>query len=321
MKPRLYVLGLLLAALTGNSSSAEMAKIGALTEGWGPTPAMVGLRDGLNALGYKEGEQYVIGVRFTRGDVKGLPDAVQDLLSSGSTIIFATGPNAAKAAKAATTTVPVVFAEGMPDPVQYGLVRSYARPGGNLTGISDLSHELGPKRLEILQDMVPGLKRVIFPYDPDDEVAVDSLRILRDAAGRLGITLIERPMRTEQEARKFFTSLRKRDADAVILPASSMSLNIPGFMLEMTSQQGLPTMFSGAFWVERGGLVGYGTDFQESGRLAARLVDKIIKGEKPAVLAVESNPRIELVINLKVAKALGLSLAPTLVQRATRVIE
>jgi putative ABC transport system substrate-binding protein len=179
---------------------------------------MVGLRDGLNALGYKEGEQYVIGVRFTRGDVKGLPDAVRDLLSSGSTIIFATGPNAAKAAKAATTTVPVVFAEGMPDPVQSGLVRSYARPGGNLTGISDLSHELGPKRLEILQDMVPGLKRVIFPYDPDDEVAVDSLRILRDAAGRLGITLIERPMRTEQEARKFFTSLRKRDADAVILP-------------------------------------------------------------------------------------------------------
>jgi ABC-type uncharacterized transport system substrate-binding protein len=91
MKLRLYVLGLLLAALTGNSSSAELIKIGALTEGWGPTPAMVGLRDGLNALGYKEGEQYVIGVRFTQGDVKGLPDAVRDLLSSGSTIIFATG--------------------------------------------------------------------------------------------------------------------------------------------------------------------------------------------------------------------------------------
>ena len=146
------------------------------------------------------------------------------------------------------------------------------------------------------------------------------LRISRDAARRLGITLLEWPVRTEQEARKIFATLRKGDADAVIIPGQ-MSLNIPGFILDMTSQHGLPTMFSGAFWVERGGLVSYGADFHESGRLAARLVDKIIKGEKPAVIAVESNPRIELVINLKVAKALGLSLAPTLLQRATRVIE
>ena len=321
VKLRLYALGLLLAAITGNSSSAELAKIGALTEGWGPTPAIVGLRDGLIALGYREGEQFVIGVRFTRGDVKGLPDAVRDLLNSGSTIIFANGANAAKAAKAATTTVPIVFAVEMPDPVQFGLVRSYARPGGNLTGISDVSQELGPKRLEILQEIVPGLKRVLFPYDPDDELAVDALRTLRDAGRRLGITIVERPVRTEQEVRTIFTSLRKRDADAVIIGGTSLSLNIPGFILDMTSQHRLPTMSSGAFWVEAGGLVSYGADFYESGRLAARLVDKIIKGEKPAALAVESNPRIELVVNLKVAKALGLSLTSTLLQRATRVIE
>lgn len=320
MKYRLRALGLLLAALTGSALAADIAKIGALTESWGPTPGIAGLRDGLNALGYREGEQFVIGVRFTSGDVKALPDAMRDLLRSGSTIIFANGLNAAKAAQAATTTLPIVFAVDMPDPVQFGLVRSFARPGGNLTGIADLSQELGPKRLELLKEIVPGLKRVIFPYDPNDEFAVEALRASRDAARRLGITLIERPVRSEDEARKSFASLRKRDADAVIIPGS-LSLNIPGVILDMTSQNGLPSMFSGAFWVERGALVSYGADFYESGRLAARLVDKIIKGEKPASIAVESNPRIELVINLKVAKALGLSLSPVLLQRATRVIE
>lgn len=297
-----------------------MAKIGVLTESWGPTPAVAGLRDGLVALGYREGEQFAIGVRFTRGEVKALPNAMRDLLNAGSTIIFANGPNAAKVAQAATTTLPIVFAADMPDPVQFGLVRTFARPGGNLTGISDLSHDLVPKRLEVLKELLPGLRRVIFPYDPNDESAVDGLRIFREAARRLGITLIERPVRTEDEARKVFSVLRKGDADAVMVPGT-LALNIPGSILDLTSKHGLPSMFSGAFWVERGALVSYGADFYESGRLAARLVDKIIKGEKPATIPVESNPHIELVINLKAAKALGLSLAPSLLQRATRVIE
>ena len=320
MKFRLHALSLLLAAVTGSASAADMAKIGALTDSWGPTPAVVGLRDGLKALGYREGEQFVIGVRFTRGDIKALPDAVRDLVRSGSTIIFANGPNAARAAQAATTTVPIIFAGDMPDPVQFRLVRSFSRPGGNITGVADLSQELGPKRLELLKEILPGLKRVIFPYDPNDEFAVEALRMSRDAARRLEITLIERPVRSEDEARRIFASLRKQDGDAVVVPGT-LSLNIPGVILDVTSQNGLPSMFSGAFWVERGALVSYGADFYESGRVAARLVDKIIKGEQPASIAVESNPRIELVINLKVAKAFGLSLAPTLLQRATRVIE
>ena len=320
MKSWLYIVGMLLAVLTVDAFSADTVKIGALTEGWGPTPAMAALRDGLNALGYREGEQFVIGVRFTQGDLKSLPEAARDLVRSGSTVIFASGPNAAKAAQAATTTVPIVFAEDISDPVKLGLVRSYAYPGGNVTGITDLAQELGPKRLEIFKELLPGLKRVLFPYDPTEGPAVEALRISRDAARRLGITLIERPLRTEDEARIAFAALRDSGADGIVL-FGTLSLNIPGLILEMTPQHGLPSMFNAAYWAERGALASYGADYHESGRLAARLVDKIIRGEKPATIPVESNPRIELVVNLKVAKALGLSLTPTALRHATRVIE
>jgi putative ABC transport system substrate-binding protein len=320
MKSWLYLMGMLVAVLTMDAFSADTVKIGALTEGWGPTPAMAALREGLNALGYREGQQFVIGVRFTQGDLKSLPEAARDLVRSGSTIIFASGPNAAKAAQAATTTVPIVFAEDISDPVKLGLVRSYAYPGGNVTGITDLAQELGPKRLEIFKELLPGLKRVIFPYDPTEEPAVEALRISRDAARRLGITLIERPVRTDEEARATFAALRNSGGDGIVL-FGTLSLNIPGLILEMTPQHRLPSMFNAAFWAERGALASYGADYHESGRLAARLVDKIIRGEIPATIPVESNPRIELVINLKVARALGVSLAPTALRHATRLIE
>ena len=316
----MYALGMLLGVLMTDALCADLVRIGALTEGWGPTPAMAALREGLHALGYREGEHFVIGVRFTRGDLKRLPEAARDLVRSNSTIIFASGPNAAKAAQAATTTVPIVFAEDISDPVKLGLVRSYARPGGNLTGITDSAQELGPKRLEVFKALLPGLKRVIFPYDPDEEPAIEALRLSRDAARSLGITLVEQPVRTEDQARVAFSALRNSGAEGIVL-FGTLSLNIPGLILDMTPQHRLPSMFNAAFWAERGALASYGADYRESGRLAARLVDKIIRGERISEIPVESNARIELVVNLKVAKALGLALAPGALRQATRVIE
>src|SRR6185436_5875143 len=144
------------AALAGPVLGAEPVKIGALNEGWGPTPATIGLRDGLVALGYRDGDDFVIGTRFTQGDIKALPAAARDLLRVGSNILFASGTNPAKAAQAATSSVPIVFAEAVADPVATGLVKSIARPGGNVTGISDLWTELGPKRLQLIKEMLPG---------------------------------------------------------------------------------------------------------------------------------------------------------------------
>jgi putative ABC transport system substrate-binding protein len=318
-KSRVLVVLLALVALGRLAVAAEPVKIGALNEGWGVTPATVGLRDGLVALGYREGMEFVIGTRFTQGDTKGLPAAAQALRKTGSDLLFTSGMNAAKVAQAATTTVPIVFAEVVADPVGVGLVQSIAKPGGNITGVTDLSDELGPKRLEILKEMLPGLKRVVFVYDPQATGSAEFLRQNRDAARQLRITLVERAARSEADVRAAVAAARKGEDGLV--PGSSMSLNIPGLVLDATAQYRVPTIFNGPFWTERGALASYGPDFYESGRQVARLVDKIIKGEKPATIPVETNSRIELVINLKVAKALGLEIAPTVLQRATRVIE
>ncbi|MGH7308431.1 MAG: ABC transporter substrate-binding protein [Candidatus Rokuibacteriota bacterium] len=307
----------------GASSAADRVrpiKIGALTDSWGPTPSIVGLRDGLVERGYRQGEQFEIGVRFTQGDVSALPAAAQDLVRGSVDIIFVMGANAAKAARNTTTSIPIVFAGAVGDPVQLGLVGSFARPGGNITGVTDLDVDLAPKRLEILQEMHPGLKRVLFAYDPSDAYGVATVRGYREAARRLGIALVEKTIRTEDAARDLI-KLRKGEVDG-ILGASTLSMNIPGFLLEAARQQGIPSMFNDLFWVERlGALASYGPDLYESGRLAARLVDRILRGADPAGVPVEANPKIELAINMKTAKALGLAIPPTVLLRANRVVQ
>jgi ABC-type uncharacterized transport system substrate-binding protein len=162
-------------------------------------------------------------------------------------------------------------------------------------------------------------KRVLFTYNADDSYTIAAARLYRDAARHLGVELVEKPVRTEAEARTTLSRLRKAEVDGIVAP-SSLSLNIPGVVLDATSQRAIPSMFNGAFFVERGGLVSYGPDFYDSGRQAARLVDKIVKGEDPGRIPVEANPKIELAINMKVAKALKLTIPPGVAQRANRLI-
>jgi putative ABC transport system substrate-binding protein len=293
-------------------------KIGVLTAAWGPSPQTVGLRDGLVELGYRENEQFVLGVRFTQGDLTVLPAAARELVQYGVDLIFADNDDSAKAAQMATTQIPIVFSY-VADPVGVGLIQSFAQPGGNITGVTGLYLELSPKRLEVFHEIVSGLKRVLFVHDAADAAAVAAARAYREAARRLGIELVEKLVRTEEEAQATLAQVRKGEVDGILM-RSAVSLNIPGFTLETISQQAIPTMFDAAFWVERGGLASYGPDFHEMGRQAARLVDKIIKGAKPAEIPVEVSPKIEFVINLKVAKALGLTIAPEVLYRADRII-
>jgi putative ABC transport system substrate-binding protein len=314
----LLVSGGLCPSGVSHAERARPIRIGALTESWGPSLGMVGLRDGLQKLGYREDDDFFLGVRFTQGNLAKLPAAARELVQHGVDLIITTGVNATKAAQRATQNIPIVFTN-VDDPVELGLVKSYARPGGNLTGVADLSLQLGPKRLELFREMIPGLQCVLFPYDVTDTVSVKELEIYRQAADYLGIEVVELAMRTQAEAQEALTQSQDAKVQGILSPRH-LYLNIPGFVIQATSERAIATMFPDDFFVERGGLASYGPDQYESGRQAARLVDKILKGTKPSEIPVEVNNNIEFAINLKVAKKLGLTIPPEVLYQADRII-
>ena len=298
--------------------SERPIRIGALTTSWGPTPQTVGIRDGLLALGYREDEHFVIGIRFTQGDLSALPGAARELVQQGADIILTAEGEPAQAAQQATSQIPIVFT-AVSNPVELGLVESFARPGGNITGVTDLGTDLNPKRLELFQSTVPMLRRVFVPYEATSARVMKEMGRVRQAARLLGIELIERGIRSQTEARTALAQIRKDQVDGILV-LRCCAFNIPGFALAAATEQKIPAMFEAAFWTERGALLSYGPDYYASGQQAARLVDKIIKGAKPAELPVEVNNRIEFAINLKTAKDLGLTIAPEVLYQADRII-
>jgi putative ABC transport system substrate-binding protein len=306
---------------TSDAGAVERPKpirIGALTDSWGPTPGVIGLRDGLTDLGYRENRDFVIGVRFTKGNIGALPQAARELVKQGVDILFTNNPAPAKAAQQATKSIPIVF-YGAGDPIGLGLIKSFSHPGGNMTGVTDLDLELDSKRLEIFKEMILGLTRVLFPYDKADAFSVTQANVFRESARRLKITLIEKPILHPDEAKAIFDDLKRTEVHGIMVPRS-LSFNIPGLAVEITAQKRIPTMFFGPWYVDQGGIASYGPDFYKSGRQASRLVDKILKGTDPREIPVEVNNDIEFVVNLKVATALGIKITPEALYRATRVI-
>ncbi|MGE3537843.1 MAG: ABC transporter substrate-binding protein [Candidatus Tectimicrobiota bacterium] len=322
------VTSLLLLSLTlltpalGEVRGAKLARpmlIGALTESWGPTPPIVGLRDGLVQLGYREEQDFFLGVRFTRGNRDALLPAARELVGAGAHILFTDSNGTAKAAQRVTTDIPIVFA-GVEDPVGAGLVKSFAQPGGNLTGIASLDTELGPKRLQLFHALVPTLKRVLFLYAANDIYAQHAAHLYRWAANRLGITLVEKVVHTEAEVQTTLADLRQLNVDGMLAPRCC-ALNISGFILEAATHQAVPSMHvNRTFWMEQGALTAFGANHYELGLQAARLMDKILQGAHPSTLPVEANSSIEFTINIPQAKALGLTIDPAVLVQADYVI-
>jgi len=314
----LIVLQSLVIEDVGGAVRTKPILIGVLTDSWGPTPGVVGLRDGLKERGYFENQDYVIGVRFTQGNIAALPQAARELVGQGIDILFTANPAPAKAAQMATNRIPIVF-YGAGDPIGLGLIKSYAHPGGNITGVTDLDLELDSKRLEIFKEMMPGLMRVLFPYDKSDAFSLAQSKIYRESARQLKITLVETAVSSLKEAQATFDGISKKEIHGIVVPRS-LSFNIPGLAVEAMSRKRIPTMFFGPWYVDQGGFASYGPDFYKSGRQAARLVDKIIKGTDPREIPVEVNNNIEFVVNLKAATALGIKIVPEVLYRANRVI-
>jgi len=302
-----------------HADQAHPIRLGALTESWGPTPAIVGLRDGLVELGYRDDTDFVLGVRFTQGDRTALAGAAQELVDADAALLFADSNSTATALQHVTPRLPIVFA-AVEDPVGSGLVQSFARPGGNITGVASLDIELGPKRLQIFQELVPALHRVLFLYAATDVYAQEAATAYREAARRLGITLVEQVVHTPEQVQTLLAHLRQHQVDGLLAPRCC-ALNISGFLLTAATEQLIPAMFAtDVYWIERGALASFGSNTYLSGRQAARLVDKILRGAAPAQIPVEVNTKIQFTINLQTVEALGLVLAPDVLYQVDQIV-
>ena len=318
----LMLCGVVLGFWTDEGRCGERARpvqIGALTDSWGPTPPIVGFRDGLVSLGYREGQDFVLGVRFTQGNRTLLPAAAVQMVEAGADLLFADSNNTAKAVQQATTHLPIVFAS-VEDPVGSGLVQSFAKPGGNMTGVATRDIALAPKRLQVFHDLVPNLTRVLFLYDVHDVYSVASAQLYQQAGQRLGLDVRVASVHTPAEAQARLAQLHQEGIQGLIAPRCC-GLNLVAMILEAANQQRMPSMFlTSDFWMERGALASFGFSFYDTGRQAARLADKILQGVPPAKIPVEVNARIEFTINVQTANTLGLVIPPEVLYQADRLV-
>jgi ABC-type uncharacterized transport system substrate-binding protein len=283
------------------------------------TPMIAGFRQGLIAAGFTEGQNVAIEYRYADNQPERLPGLVAELIRLPVAVIVANG-NAALAAKAATTTVPIVFATGS-DPVVDGLVPSLNRPGGNVTGVSFVAGLLGAKRLEMLRQLVPTAATIAMLVGIETLEARVERRDVELAAQALGQQLIIAPVSSEGELDGAFTSIVERGAKALLVGAGALLTSNRGRIVALATRHAIPAIYALREFVEAGGLMSYGASIVEAYRQVGIYAGRVLKGEKPADLPVMQSTKFELVINLKAARALGLTVPPTLLATADEVIE
>jgi putative ABC transport system substrate-binding protein len=281
---------------------------------------LIAFRKGLKETGYAEGQNLAIEYRWAEGQYDRLPALAAELVRRQVLVIAANGP-AALAAKAATVTIPIVFTAGF-DPVEVGLVASLSKPGGNVTGSSILDVELGPKRLEILHAIVPKISTLAALVNPTDPTRAGIISTnLQAAAHTLGLQLHVLNASTERELDTVFVSVAQLGAGGLVIGGDPF-FNSRGERLgELSKHHAVPTVYQFRAFADAGGLVSYGGDLAESYYTSGAYTGRILKGEKPGDLAIQRVSKVELIINLKAAKALGLSVPLDLLGRADEVIE
>lgn len=303
--------------------AARIARIGYLATNLINHGLLEAFRQGLRDLGYVEGRNVLIEYRDAQGKLEPLPALAAELVALKVDVIVASSTAAAQAAKQATAVIPIVFAT-VPDPVATGLVTSLARPGGNVTGLSNLNADLVGKCLEYLTQAVPRVSRVAVLWQPGafgERTEKEMLQAAAAAARALGIQLQFVEARGPADIDKAFSEITGARADALTVLVSGMLLGERRRLVDLAAKNRLSVIYTFRELVDAGGLMSYGPSLDGLFRRAASYVDKILKGTKPADLPVEQPTKLELVINLKAAQALGLTVPPTLVARADHVIE
>jgi putative ABC transport system substrate-binding protein len=300
---RVYRIGFLIAA----SPSAVPTRIEAF-------------RRGIHALGYVEGSNLIIELRSAEGRPDRLPALAAQLVSLNVDVIVTAGPMDTRAAKDATSAIPIVMTWDQ-DPVGSGFVASLARPGGNITGLSSVAPEMSGKQLELLKEVVPRLSRVAFLGNSTEPGNAQALREIQAAARSFKVQLQHLDVRRPEDIDTAIRAASRDRAHAILVLTSPVTGAHRGRVTALAAEHRLPTIYHRRQFVEDGGLMSYGVNQEDLDRRAAMYVDKILKGAKPADLPVEEPTKIELVINLRTARALGLTIPPSLLARADQVIE
>jgi putative ABC transport system substrate-binding protein len=277
-------------------------------------------RQGLRELGYVEGKNIIIEYRWSEGKRERLPDLAAELVRLNVDIIVTTGPQATRPAKQATSTIPIVMAQD-PDPVGNGFVASLAQPGGNITGLSSLAPELSGKQLELLMETVPKLSHVAVFGTLTNPGNAQSLREAELAAQAFGVKLQYIDILSPKDFETAFRAASKGHADAVLMIPGSVLVSQRAQLTDLAMKSRLPAIYPQPEFIEAGGLMYYGTNTPDLLRRAATYVDKILKGGRPADLPIEQPTKFELVINLKTAKQISLTIPPNVLARADRVIK
>jgi ABC-type uncharacterized transport system substrate-binding protein len=301
------------------AQQAKVHRVGVIMQGGPYYEAIEGLRAGLRKSGLQETRDFVLEIRDAKGDLKVAEESAKQLEREKVDLIYTVATSVTKAVKQVTTDVPIVFYAGN-DPVALGLVESFAHPGGRITGVHFRVGDLTGKRLEILKEIYPKLHRVVTFYDPTSTVSLEAAKFGRDAANQMGIQLLERHVASVQELRSALGALKKGEVDAYAYTSDAMVGSQAQLIIDTAKAKGFATMYHEGGLVVDGALASYGISYYEVGLTSAKYVQRVMAGTKPKDLPVESVDKIELVINLKTAKQIGLTIPPNVLARADKVI-
>ena len=282
--------------------------------------ALEGLREGLAQLGYHEGKNLTFMVEDAQGDIASLANRAARLVEAKPDVLFTITTASTLAAQQATTTIPIVFAV-VADPLRSGIIASYASSQNNVTGITNSAGPLSGKRLEILQEIAPGIKRVLVLVAPHESVATVSFQFLAEAASKLGIELLRHDVNSQEEIAQTLQAVPKGAVDAIYFVPSSLVGTHIDLLIHKATEDRIPLSVTEQPMVEQGALVSYGADLRLLGMQAAKLVAKIIKGAKPSEMPVQMPERLPLAINLTTAKAIGLDIPPGILERTELIVE
>src|SRR5215468_6825857 len=316
----LFAGAVLAAAVKAEAQQAKVYRVGVIQPAAPFSAVVEGMRDGLKELGYEDGKQVRLEIRDTKGDLNAVKEAAKTFERDKVNLIYVVATSAAVAVKESTSDTPIVFAVAG-DPTSNGLIQSFAKPGGRLTGVYYLTVDLTPKRLEVLKEILPKLRRVLAFYNPKNPISIEAAELGRQAAQQMKIQFVERPATSVDELNDGLQKLKVGEADAYLFVSDTMITSHAQIIIEAALAKKLPTMCQEQGLVAAGGLASYGQNFREVGRMSAKYVQKVLAGTRPQDLPVEAASKFEMAVNLKTAKQIGLTIPQSVIYQADKVIK